>query len=175
MDMLGYNLCLADPDLWIREVLVDDGNKYHEYMLLHTDDCLAVSQNPKEQLMEIDKYFPLKPTSIGAPKIYLGANVSKVQLLNGVEEYTMSMSQYVQEAGRNVEGYLRKRDLALPKKVSTPVTINYSPELDASDKLSIEDLMYYQSLIGILRWIVKMGRMDIYVEVSALSSFVAMP
>ena len=175
MDMLGYTSCLADPDLWMREAVGDDGNKYYEYMLLYTDDCLAVSQNPKEQLMEIDKYFPLKPASIGPPKIYLGAKVTKVQLPNGVEAYAVSMSQYVQEAVRNVEEHLKKRDLALLKKASTPVAANYSPELDASDELDADDATYYQSLIGVLRWIVEMGRVDICMEVSALSSFVAMP
>ena len=132
MDMLGYTSCLADPDLWMQEAVGNDGNKYYEYMLLYTDDCLAVSQNPKEQLMEIDKYFPLKPASIGPPKIYLGAKVTKVQLLNGIEAYAMSMSQYVQEAVRNVEDHLRKRDLALLKKAPTPIATNYSPELEAS-------------------------------------------
>ena len=52
----------------------------------------------------------------------------------------MSMSQYVQEAVNNVEGYLRKRWLVLPKKSSTPVATNYSPELDGSDGLNVEDL-----------------------------------
>jgi hypothetical protein len=71
----------------------DDGKSYDEYILLYTDDCLAISQHPKEQLMEINTYFPLKPTSIGPPKIYLGAKITKVQLPKGVEAYAMSMSQ----------------------------------------------------------------------------------
>ena len=155
MNMLGYSSCIADPDLWIREAVGDDRNNYYEYMLLYMDDCLAVSQNPKKQLMEIDKYFLLNPASIGPLKMYLRAKVSKVQLPNGVEVYAMSMSQSVQEAVKNVEGYLRKRDLGLPKKALTPVTVNYSPELDAGNELSVEDSTYYQSLIGILRWMSK--------------------
>ena len=175
MDMLGYESCLADPDLWMREAVTDDGRRYYEYMLLYTDDCLAVSKHPREVLLEIDKYFPMKPASIGPPKIYLGAKISKVQLPNGVNVYAMSMSQYVQEAVKNVEQYLKKRDLALVKKASTPMTTNYSPELDGSEELGSDDATYYQSLIGVLQWIVEMGRMDICMEVSAMSSFVAMP
>ena len=98
----------------------------------------------------------------------------KVQLLNGVNAYAMSMSQYVQEAIRNVEQYLKKRDLALVKKASTPMTANYSPELDGSKELGSDDAMYYQSLIGVLRWIVEIGCVEICMEVSAMSSFVAM-
>ena len=41
--------------------------------------------------------------------------------------------------------------------------------------LNDEDSTYYQSLIGILRWIVEMGRIDICMEVSAMSSFIAAP
>ena len=44
-----------------------------------------------------------------------------------------------------------------------------TPELDD------EEANYYQSLIGILRWLVEMGRVDISVEVSALLSFIAKP
>ena len=109
------------------------------------------------------------------PKFYLGAKILKVQLPNGVNAYTMSMSQYVQEAVKNVEQYLKKRDLTLVKKASTPMTANYSPELDGSEELGGDDATYYQSLIGVLRWIVEMGRMDICMEVSAMSLFVAMP
>ena len=64
-------------------------------MLLYTDDCLSVSMHPREALLEIDKYFPMKQASIGPPKIYLGAKISKVQLPNGVDAFAMSMSQFV--------------------------------------------------------------------------------
>ena len=87
----------------------------------------------------------------------------------------MSMSQYVQEAVKNVEGHLRKRGLGLLKKASAPMSLNYSPELDSSVELDQDGMGYYQSLIGILRWIVEMGRMDICMEVSSLSSHMAMP
>ena len=55
------------------------------------------------------------------------------------------------------------------------MTANYSPELDSSEELGSEDASYYQSLIGVLRWIVEMGQVDICMEVSVMSSFVAMP
>ena len=34
---------------------------------------------------------------------------------------------------------------------------------------------YYQSLIGVLRWIVELGRADIVMETSALASMMALP
>jgi len=96
-------------------------------------------------------------------------------LLNGVTTYALSMSQYVQESVKNVEKEINKRGLALAKCVKLQFTTNYCPELDGSKDSSVDDAVYYQSLIGILRWIVEMGRIDINMEVSSMSTFVAAP
>jgi hypothetical protein len=40
---IGYESCLADPDIWTRKPQKDNGTEYWEYMLLYTDDCLSVS------------------------------------------------------------------------------------------------------------------------------------
>ena len=71
-------------------VVRDNGHQYYEYGLLYTKDCFAVSKHPREALLEIDKYFPMKPASIGPPKIYLRAKISNVQLPNGVNAFAMS-------------------------------------------------------------------------------------
>ena len=51
----------------------------------------------------------------------------------------------------------------------------YRPELDVSEELSPSDASYYQSLIGILRWIVELGHVDVCLEVSMMSSHLALP
>eukprot|EP00957_Ditylum_brightwellii_P148966 11341541-Ditylum_brightwellii.AAC.1 len=50
----------------------------------------------------------------------------------------------------------------------------YRPELDITPELSPIDSAYYQSLIGMLRWIVELGQIDICLEVSMMSSHLAM-
>ena len=52
---------------------------------------------------------------------------------------------------------------------------NYAPELDTSDELEGEEITYFQELIGMLRWAIELGRVDIYHEVSLLSQFQASP
>ena len=47
MEMIGYTSCLADPNLWIRKAVNDDGCEYYEYMLLYVDNCLCVSGRPR--------------------------------------------------------------------------------------------------------------------------------
>jgi len=52
---------------------------------------------------------------------------------------------------------------------------NYRPGLDVSPILGPEQANYYQSLIGILRWAVELGRINIYVDVALLSSHLVEP
>jgi hypothetical protein len=79
---------------------------------------------------------------------------------------------------KNVEEYLLKRmdgKKKLPSRSDTPLRYSYRPELDISPELQPSLASYYQSLIGVLRWIVELGRVDICLEVSMLSSHIAMP
>ena len=51
----------------------------------------------------------------------------------------------------------------------------YRPELDVSRELNEKLAQRYQQMIGILRWAVERGLIDIITEVSELSSFNASP
>ena len=73
-------------------------------MLHYTDDCFAVSTDPRQVLMQLDRYFKLKKESIGPPKIYLGAKASQVDLPNGVTAWALSASQYAQDAVKRKGG-----------------------------------------------------------------------
>ena len=179
MRHLHFESCLADPDVWMRPAKRSDGSDYYEYILLYTDDCLVLSENPESLLrQELGRYFTLKEESIGPPKIYLGGSVRKVQLDNGVECWTFSSSQYVQAAVKNVEDYLSKRTddkWRLPAKAETPLRTTYRPEIDTTPELAPTEAAYYMSLVGILRWIVELGRVDICLECSMMSSHLALP
>ena len=63
----------------------------------------------------------------------------------------------------------------LPPRAENPFVIDYSPELDDSPELDPSLLSYYQSQMGILRWMVELGRIDMMTEVSMLASLLAMP
>ena len=53
--------------------------------------------------------------------------------------------------------------------------MGYKPELDISTPLEPELASYYQSLIGVMRWMCEIGRIDIALEVSMMSSHNAYP
>ena len=176
MRHLDFQSCPADPDVWMRPAKKADGTNVYEYVLLYVDDVLVISERGEHVLRTgIGKYFELKEESIGPPDLYLGGRLRKVQLENGVKAWSFSSSQYVQQAVKNVEGYLERRGRKLPTRADSPIPTSYRPELDVTAELEPSDAAYYQSLIGILRWIVELGRVDICLEVSMMSSYIALP
>ena len=54
-------------------------------------------------------------------------------------------------------------------------TEKYYPEIDISEELGAQEASYLQSLIGILRWMVELGRVDICTETSMMSYHLALP
>ena len=163
----------------MRPSIKRDGTSCYDYVLLYTDDALVISENAEQILRdELGRYFELKEESIGAPSIYLGGRVRKVQLENGVWAWSFGSSQYVNAAVKNVEAFLAKEENSrwkLPRKAETPLATTYRPELDVSPELKSNNALYYQSLSGVLRWIVELGRVDICLEVSMMSSHLALP
>ena len=176
MEHIGFKSKGGDPDVWMRPVTRSDGSQLYEYVLLYTDDCLVVSDNAESILKEeIGKYFELKPESIGPPSLYLGGHLRLVQIDDGTKAWAFSSTQYVQDAVRNVEEYLKKSSMSLRPKLKDPLPKGYRPEIDVSEELEPGEASYYQHLIGILRWMVELGRVDICTEVSMMSSHLALP
>jgi hypothetical protein len=95
------------------------------------------------------------------PDTYLGSQVSKFYL-NGLDDpgkprWAMSSEKYVNQAVANVKKELARINQWLPTRVTTPLSQEYRPELDESKELDSQRGQYYQSLIGILRWICELG------------------
>lgn len=78
----------------------------------------------------------------------------------------MSSQRYIEEAIRSLEVELQKTGQRLTDKPNTPMAPGYRPELDTSPLLEGDQANYYMSLIGILRWAVELGRIDIYILMS---------
>jgi hypothetical protein len=182
MRRLGFTSSSADPDVWFRRSKRASGEDYYEYVLLYVDDVICISENAERVIRdEIGRDWELKDESIGPPSKYLGGLLREVTLSNGVQAWAFGSSQYVKAAVANVQEHLRKLNGSkiwancLPKRVQTPLSCDYRPEIDISPECDEADAAYYHSLIGVLRWIVELGRVDIDVEVSMMSSHLAMP
>ena len=55
------------------------------------------------------------------------------------------------------------------------MSTSYHPSEDVTKELNAEGVQFYQEMIGILRWAVDTGRVYILLEVSLLSSHIALP
>jgi hypothetical protein len=140
------------------------------------DDILCCGINAEEELKKLDHYFQMKPGSIGDPDIYLGNKLRPTILESGVIAWGLSSSKYVKEAIANVERYLATNTIGKGlKKVKTSWPSGYEAELDSSEELDGELLTFYQHLIGVLHWIVELGRVDLITEVSVLAGYLASP
>jgi len=87
----------------------------------------------------------------------------------------MGSQTHVRESIRNVEAHLPKKQRELKSKVSSPLPINCAPELDASPLCDDEDVGECHSRIGVLRWAVEPGRVDICAKVSIMAACAASP
>lgn len=123
----------------------------------------------------IRQVFKLKRDMAEKPDMYLGTQICEVMTDNGTQCWSLSLEKYVKAAVNNVDEALKKEENKLPSGCPTPFTSGYHPLEDTSPELSSEGITLFQELLGVLRWAIEIGRLDILLEVSLLSSFLAMP
>ena len=87
----------------------------------------------------------------------------------------MSPEKYCKAAVLNVELKLSEEGKRLPTKFKTPLKIGYFPDLDVSQELKEDGVQYYMDLIGVLRWVVEIRRVDILYETSIMSTHLELP
>ena len=170
---LKFTMCRADNDVWFRRATKSDGSAYYEYLLVYTDDFLVLSMDPHAIIEALQKEVTLKETSIKDPEQYLGASVSKFDFDDGGWCWAMGSEQYVKEAIRNIETYCESNGLFLKTGKNAAKSVfpsGYRPELDFTEECGDEDITFFQEQIGVLRWAVELGRIDIATEVSMLAS-----
>ena len=172
---LGFVPSRADPDVWMRPAIKEDGFKYWEYLLTYVDDCLCISATPEKVLGGIATKFTLKDNKMEEPETYLGASLTKMTNEDNQECWAMSSDKYCAAMIDNVEDVLQRKGLKLPSRCVTPLRSGYKPELDCTGELKADGLQWYQEMIGSLRWAVEIGRVDILLEVSVMSKYLAMP
>ena len=172
----GYRPTVTDPDVWLRAAVKPSGFEYYEYVLCYVDDVLAISHEPERTMNDIRKQFTLKNDKAEEPDGYLGAELAQMTTDNGTVCWTMGSTKYVKASVMNVEATLDKEGRRLPTKCFTPYSSQqYKPEEDTSPELKAEGVKMYQEYIGILRWAVELGRVDILLEVTQMSAHLACP
>jgi hypothetical protein len=171
---IGFLPSKADPDVWLRPAVKPDGTEYYEYLMCYVDDILAISHKSAQVLEAIQLVFKFKGDKIAPPDMYLGAELEWKQI-GGVNGWCMSSEKYVKAAVTNLDNELAESQQSLPRTCKTPLASNYRPENDISAELKEQGVRRYQELIGILRWAVELGRVDILLETAMMSTHMALP
>jgi hypothetical protein len=144
-----------------------DGFKYYKMVLVHVDDILCMSHDPKATMRGIQEAFKLKDDKVKTQECYLGAQLAQV-VIGGTQEYylgaqlaqvviggqqswTMSSHKYIKAAVANVEAALDASGQRLPTRCVTPIQSNYRPKLDTTPELNLKGMRYYQEQVGKLR------------------------
>ena len=87
----------------------------------------------------------------------------------------MCSKDYVKLVIANIEQQVKEKRMRLSGKAVIPMENGCIPELDDTPELHKDDITFYQEIIGMLRWAIEIGRVDIHTEVSLMSSFQAAP
>jgi hypothetical protein len=152
----------ADPDIWMK-----NNGKCYEYVCCYVDDLIAIMADPKAFFQELEKQgFGLKGVT-SAPEMFLGGSIGRDAdgtLHWGAKRYIVrSMEAFERIIGEK------------PTTRTVPLPDKCQPELDTSAELDGTGRSKYQSLIGILQWIVTLGRFDIACAVMTMSRFRSAP
>lgn len=167
----------ADPDVWLRPSTTEGGFEYYEIVCVYVDDILCISKEPHTLIEVIKESYELKEGSIKPPDVYLGATVEKTETKEGLTCWAMSAEAYIKNAIKVVESLLEEdgSEKRLRTTARTPFPSNYRPELDVTPELDPEMATRFMQLVGILRWAVELGQLDVFHELSQLSQHQALP
>jgi hypothetical protein len=150
-----------DNDVWYR--LAEDESHY-EYVCTHSDDFMIVSKKPEAVMEALEEVYVIKAK--GPPDYYLGNDYKK----DSRGRWAIGCKRYLKEALSRVEtmfGILTKKSVPLPG--------GDHPEMDTSAVLNDDEHRKFQMLIGMLNWIVSIGRFDVAHATSSLARFTSCP
>ena len=148
---------------------------------MYVDDVLCIHKDPDKVLNKINQDYRLKePPKL--PSMYLCAEISKYHVGdkdNSTHCYAMSADSHIKKALQVVQHkmaecgvYFKSSNITVEYPFSSQ---SYRPELDPTEECSEEQTEFYQSLIGILRWLCEIGRIDILTETSLLLTYFTCP
>ena len=181
---LGYKSSKGDSDVFMKRYVTTSGVNLYAYILIYVDDILCVHEDPGKEINKLGTYYRLKEGSVKEPDIFLGANFKQweVSESNGsvTKAYAMSCKDYVKEAIKVVEKRMNENGFKYTSSRrhgrKTPFSSSdYRPEMDKSPLCTEKMTTLYQNCVGILRWMCKLGRLDILHKTSLLSQYLTSP
>lgn len=180
---LGYEPCIgADDNVYLKPMKDSQGNEYYGYLIVYVDDVLCIDKDPGRVLNLINRDYRLKEPP-APPSMYLGADFKPFEIEMNDEGRTqccwaMSADSHIKKALQVVKERLETDQVKFKSKRTAEQPFSnqdYRPELDTTEECNEDQIQFFQSLIGIARWLCELGRVDILTETSMLSAYLARP
>eukprot|EP00957_Ditylum_brightwellii_P074239 5641008-Ditylum_brightwellii.AAC.1 len=112
-------------------------------------------------ILWLSKTYKLKGKNTKEHDLYLGATIEKFYTHEPDKpekaRWSMSSYSYTKKIIEEVELELAQVEKRLQMRVETPLSSGYHPKLDILKELDPSRQNYYLGLVGILRWICKLG------------------
>jgi hypothetical protein len=159
---MGFQPTRFDNDVWIKERNDKSG---YDYISTYVDDFLITAKDPWVYMRKLQEIYLIKDPK--TPDVYLGGSY----VGNPKEKWCITAREYIKEAIKQIEGRLNIK----LREEKTPIKTNDHPEEDDSPVLDNNMHREYQSIMGMLQWVVSLCRIDICFAVSSLSRFCACP
>ena len=168
-------------NVYLRAKKDEMGNEYYSYLVVYVDDVLCIHKSPSTVLNIINKDYMLKEPQ-ECPTMYLGADISKYYVegeTNGIQCWTMSANSHVKKALEVVQNRMRECSVMFRhsnKTAENPFSSqSYKPELDITELCNEEQVQFFQSPVGIMKWLCEIGRIDVLTETSLLLMYLPCP
>lgn len=158
---LGFKNTRYDKDVWLR---ASKCGTHYEYVCTHSDDFMIAARNAQSIMNDIKATYNVK--SEGPPDYYLGNDFKQ----DAKGRWCFGCKRYIKEATTRIEALFG----TIPKS-TVPMASGDHPEMDDSEVLDDTSHRQFQMLIGILNWIVTIGRLDVAFATMSLSRFSACP
>ncbi len=138
-------------------------------MLVYVNNILCIPWVPDSVIRNQSPKQVLSPETrlSGNPRHLPWHQLKLMQLENGGWAWGISLSMYVREAVKNCKDYVSEHlppQYRLPKLSPNPFPTKYEPGIDIILKLDPGQASYFQSLIGIMCWMVELGCINITTE-----------
>jgi hypothetical protein len=120
---MGFTCSLVDADVWLKPATKPNGFQYYEYVLVYVDDLLVLSHHAASVVQALEDFYWLK-VGFAKPTRYIGAEVKEWRFSDDAQKprWALSSAQYVREAIKNIEEYLKQQNCTL-RKANQPMPL----------------------------------------------------
>ena len=136
-------------------------------VLVYDDDILCIHKDTLVVIDYLTSFYIMKQGIMGPPYHYLGSNIEKVQTQEGKDLWATHRGDYCEAVIVNMEKTLTYDGKILSHYGDSrrPYPSSFNPEIDTSADMDVNGVHDYQQHIGVLCWVIELGRIDSRIDI----------